>query len=135
MFPATARLGAAYRATAYVGRWAGRDRILRIGTPPPRLPWGACRHACFITACNPASRRCPAAFNHRAARRLLAALRRGGLRAAPVVARGDGGDWPPEPGLLVFGLTRRAAAALGRQARQNAILHIGRRAVVLVPLA
>ncbi len=135
MFPATARLETVYRASAYVVRWAGRDVVLRIGTPPPRLPWGAWRQACVVTACNPNSRPRAAAANRRAARRLEAALRRRGVRALPAEGRGDAGDWPPEPGLLVFGLPSRSAAALGRRLRQNAILRVGRRAVLLVPLA
>ena len=133
MFPATARLQGAYRATAYVVRLAGRDVVLRVGHAPPALPWGACRQAWVVTACNPASRPRTAASNGLAARRLKRALR--GLRALPCVARADAGDWPPEPGLAVFGITRRAAAALGRAWRQNAILQVGRRTVVLVPLA
>ena len=135
MFPATARLAAAYRATAYVVRRAGREAALRIGAAPPPLPWGGCRQACFVTACNPGSRRRAAAVNRRLARRLRATLRRRGLRALPAVGRGDAGDWPPEPSLLVFGLTGRSAAALGRALRQNAVLRVGRHAVVLIPLA
>lgn len=135
MFPATARLDAAYRATAYGVRCQGREVVLRVGSAPPPLPWGACRQACVVTACNPASRLRPAAVNRLAGRRLAWALRRRGLRSVPSVARGDAGDWPPESGLLVFGISRRSAAALGRALRQNAVLHAGRHAVVLVPLA
>lgn len=135
MFAATTRLAAVYRATAYVVRLAGRGVVLRVGAPPPPLPWGACRHAWVVTACNPFSRPRPAASNRRAARRLEWALRRRGLRAVPSSARGDAGDWPPEHGHLVFGLGWRPAAALGRAIRQNAILYVGRRSVVLVPLA
>lgn len=135
MFAACARLERAYRATAYVVRLPGRQAVLRIGRAPPPLPWGASRQAGWLTACNPASRRRPAAANRRAARRLAAALARRGLRALPAVARADAGDWPAEPGLLVFGIGRRGAAALGRAWRQNAILQAGRRGVVLVALA
>lgn len=135
MFAATARLDGAYRATAYRVRRVGRDVVLRIGRAPPPLPWGASRQACVVTACNPVSRPCPVAFNRLMARRLDQTLRRRGLRALPCVARADAGDWPPEPGMLVFAITRRSAAALGRVMRQNAILHLGRRTVALVPLA
>ncbi len=135
MFPATARLGAAYRATAYVVRCQGREVALRVGRAPPPLPWGGCRQAWVVTACNPGSRLRSPAANRLAARRLAWALRRRGLRSVPSVARGDAGDWPPEPGLLVFGIPRRSAAALGRAMRQNAVVEVGRRAVVLVPLA
>jgi hypothetical protein len=53
----------------------------------------------------------------------------------PAEGRGDAGDWPPEPGVLVFGLSRRSAASLGRSLGQNAIVGVGRRAVMLIPLA
>ncbi len=135
MFAATGRLTAAYRATAYVIRRAGRDAVLRIGAPPPPLPWGACRQACFVTACNPFSRSRTSAANLRAARRLQAMLRRRGLRVLAGIGRGDAGDWPAEPSVLVFGLPRRCAASLGRRLRQNAILHVGRNKVMLIPLA
>lgn len=134
MFPATARLQAAYRATAYVVRRAGRDVVLRVGARPPPLPWGPCRQAWFVTSCNPFGRLRTPAANRRAVMRLCAALRRHGLRVLPGVGRGDAGDWPPEPSFLVFGLPRKGAASLGRTLRQNAILRVHRRAVLLIPL-
>ena len=135
MFPATARLTDVYRATAYIVRPAGRDAVLRIGAPPPPLPWGGCRQACFVTACNPFSRQRTASANFRATSRLHAALRGRGLRVLAGIGRGDAGDWLPEPGFLVFGLPRRCAASLGRTLRQNAILHVSHRVVMLVALA
>jgi hypothetical protein len=47
--------------------------------------------------------------------------------------RGHDGLWPPERSLLVVGLNRAAAAALGRRLRQNAIVWVcvGRRAELL----
>lgn len=135
MFPATARLEAVYRATAYGVTIGGRKAVLRIGVPPPKLPWGACRQAWFVTACNPRSRPRPAAANRRAARRLVLVLRQCGLRVLPGLGRGDAGDWPPEPSLLVFGLPRRSGPALGRALRQNAVLCVDRHAVMLIPLA
>jgi hypothetical protein len=135
MFAATAGLRPAYEATAYAVRWRGRDVVLRIAARPPSLPWGVCRQAWFITASNPFSRLCPAPANRRAGRRLAEALRRRGVRSLPAVARGEDGDWPAEPGLLVFGLNRRSAAALGRGLRQNAILQVFQRGVMMIPLA
>lgn len=135
MFAATVALGVAYRATAYCVCWRGREVALRIGRRPPPLPWGACWHAWFVTAANPRSRLRPAAANGRAGRRLAEALHLHGLRWVPVVARGDDGGWPAERGVLVFGLSGRHAAALGRRLRQNAILAVGRRNVALRPLA
>jgi hypothetical protein len=88
-----------------------------------------------VTACNPFSRARTAAANGRAARRLRALLARRGLRLLPGAGRGDAGDWPEEPSVLVFGLPRREAAWLGRTLRQNAILYVGRKRVMLIPLA
>lgn len=135
MFPATARLAPAYRATAYMVRDGGRAVALRVGAPPPPLRWGGCRRGCVITACNPFSRLRPDAANRRAARRLERVLRGAGLRFAPALACADAGGWPAEPGLLVFGVTRRRGAGIGRIWRQNAILMVTHHDVVLVPLA
>lgn len=135
MFPVTARLRAAYLATAYIVALPGRRITLRIGRPPPPLPWGTCRHAAFVTAANPhgiAYRPCD---NLRATRRLGVRLRHAGLRQLPGEGVADTGDWPAEHSVLVFGLTPRAAAALGRHLRQNAILRLRQRSyVTLWPL-
>jgi hypothetical protein len=134
MFPATARLRPAYAATAYLVRRNGREVALRIGLPVPALRWGNWRQAWFVTAANPRSRLRTDGLNRRANRRLLDSMRRRGVWFAPVLARGDRGDWPAEEGLLVFGMARPAAAALGRQLRQNAILRVDRRRIALLPL-
>jgi hypothetical protein len=134
MFAATARLRRAYGATGYVVRWRGRDRVVRVGARPPCLPWGSARRAWFLTASNPHSRLSSAAANCRAHRRLVRVVRCQGWRSLPVLADSDAGDWPVEAGLLVIGPGPRAAAALGRRFRQNAILQVSRRTVALVPL-
>lgn len=141
MYPATQRLEAAYRATAYVIRCGGRSVVLRIGAAPAALRWAVCRQACVVTAFNPRSRLRSDAANLRAARRLKHSLRRQGLRFAPSLACSDEGAcgetpaWPPEPGLLVFGTDRRRSAALGRIWRQNAVVLVNHHDVVLVALA
>lgn len=129
-FPATAALRAAYVATGY-GVWLrGRTAVLRVGRAPPVLPWGVSRQAVFVSPGNPLGRRRARADNRRAQRRLRAMLAAAGLRAVPGEGRGDGGDWPPEPGVLVFGLRPPAAAALGRRLRQNAVVLLARRGAV-----
>jgi hypothetical protein len=135
MFPATTRLRPSYLATAYIVLLPGRPATLRIGRHAPPLPWGTCRHAAFVTAANPEGRpRLPGA-NLRANRCLEAQLRAAGLRHYPGIGAADDGVWPAEPSLLIFGLARRIAAALGRRLRQNAILHLSQsRHVTLVPL-
>jgi hypothetical protein len=135
MFPMTASLRRVYRATAYVVRLPGREVELRIGSRPPALPWNLFRQAVFVAACNPGGRLRPATANTRAHRRLTASLRRAGACALAGEGRGDSGDWPPERSLLVFGVRREAAAALGRRLRQNAVLWLVRgRSVQLLAL-
>ena len=38
--------------------------------------------------------------------------------------RGRIGDWPPEPSILAFGMSRARAASIGRRFRQNAIVYV-----------
>jgi hypothetical protein len=135
MFPATTARRMAYEATSYVVYLPHRPVVLRVGRLPPVLPWGAARGAVFVTAWNPLGRAGARADNVRAGRRLRAALVRAGLRAAAGEGRGDRGDWPAERSLLVFGLARGPAAALGRRWRQNAVLWVARGLPVrLLPL-
>jgi hypothetical protein len=80
----------------------------------------------YITACNPGSRHLPDAEN---ASRMFELESR--LRTLPCVichGRGVGtiGDWPPEPSLLVLGLSEDQGLELGRSFGQAAIV-VGRR--------
>ncbi len=80
----------------------------------------------YVTAHNPGGRRADADANEAAQQRLEAALR---ASARPVLhgeGVGDDGGWPPEPSLLVLGLTRADAVALARRFGQEAIV-AGRR--------
>ena len=83
----------------------------------------AATSAAFVTAANPRGERRGAAQNLAAAAALEASL------AHPFL-RGEGRDpqglWPAEPSLLVIGIGRGEAAALGRALRQNAIVAIER---------
>jgi hypothetical protein len=134
MFPAASALRAAYLASTYEVRRGGRRLALRVGQPPPPLPWGPARTAAFVTAWNPRGRLRPAACNHRAERRLeaaLVALRRPLLKGE---GRGDDGAWPAERSVLVIGFRQREAAALGRRLRQNAVVVATRITVRLLQL-
>jgi hypothetical protein len=126
MFAASAALRVAYEATAYVVCWRGQAAVLRIGGRPPPLPWGACGQAVFVTACNPLGRLRPAASNRRAERLLRVELARAGWRMLAGEGRANAGDWPTEASVLVFGMRRLGAAALGRRWRQNAVVRIVR---------
>lgn len=134
MFPAASALRAAYLATAYVVRRGGRRVPLRLGRRPPPLPWGAARAAAYVTAWNPQGMPWPPARNRRAERRLAASLRAAGRRVLWGEGRGDEGAWPAERSLLVIGLRRAEAAALGRRWRQNAVVLVTRHRVRLLQL-
>jgi uncharacterized membrane protein len=133
MFPACRLLGAAYAATAYI---AGTT-IIRLGARSPAVDrlLGRAPSACFVTACNPRGLRRGRARNLRAMARLRASLRQAGLRFVAGEGRGDDGTWPAEPSLLVLGLRRAQAAALGRRWQQNAVVFVRRnRPARLLPL-
>jgi len=113
---------AAYEQAEYVvhGRFT-----LNIGRPSAALDAllearGAAS-AAFVTAANPRGEALGEAENRAA----LAALEAG---LAHPFCRGEGRDpdgrWPAEPSLLVLGIARGEAEALGRAHRQNAIVFI-----------
>jgi ribosomal protein L15E len=107
---------AAYRTAQY--RAAGS--IFRIGRPSRELDslllGLRARQAVLITACNPRSRRTPAALNERAMARLHAALHR---RPVTPAESGDG-DWREAQFLALC--PPAWAAVLARRFRQNAIV-------------
>jgi hypothetical protein len=117
---------------------AGRWLVLRLGRHDPAADAALARHgvrsATFVTAWNPLGRRAPRAVNRRALARLRACLHRHALAFAEGEGKGDDGAWPAEAHLLVFGLRRTMAAALGRRLRQNAVVFVrrGRPAELLV---
>ncbi|HUR40771.1 MAG TPA: DUF3293 domain-containing protein [Verrucomicrobiae bacterium] len=75
--------------------------------------------AALLTAYNPQSHKRPAPENAAAQAELKGAV------AAHVCleAEGRGEGWPPEPSLLVLGLTRSEAATLARRFGQHAYLY------------
>ena len=140
MFPRTTRLGDAYVATEYVVRLPGREVALRVDVRAPAaerlLGRAKARSGVYVTACNPLSAARGRAANASANGRLAAAARRRGWRILPGEGRAIAGDWPPEASFLVLGSSPRAAAALGRLFRQNAVVLVqAGRAPALLPLA
>jgi Protein of unknown function (DUF3293) len=115
---------AAYRATSYTVLPEGI--AVRIGAESADLDrlmarLGA-RSAVFVTAWNPASRPTDPAENAAAGAALAREVEERGWRALPQEGRGDAGDWPPEPGLLVLDLDRAAALDLALRYGQNAVV-------------
>lgn len=117
---------AAYRATRYTVLLPGGELAVRIGEPSPAmdalLTAERAASATFVTACNPMSRPAPDGVNAAARRRLEAELAAAGHRWLPQEGRADAGDWPPEPGCLVLGLTREQALDLAERHGQNAVV-------------
>ena len=101
--------------------------VLRIGVHSPDLDRLLATHgattAAFVTAANPrgVARDCTA--NEAAMAALRASL---ALPWLPGEGRDPEGRWSAEPSLLVLGIARADAQALGRRLEQNAIVFIER---------
>ena len=128
--PLLPELIAAYEKANYVV-FANPHLELRVGAASPALDVLLERHgvpsAAFVTAANPRGVQRPPAENEAAMGALEAALAFGFLRGE---GRDPEGRWAPEPSLLVLGIPREEAHALGRRLEQNAILFAERGAAV-----
>ncbi len=102
--------------------------VLRIGKTSPELDAllqkAGKAGAAFITAANPLGMPTDAATNQAAVQALLESL----AGTDFTCYGGEGCDpdhlWTPEPSLLVVGIGRADAQALGRRLRQNALVFI-----------
>jgi hypothetical protein len=83
----------------------------------------------FLTACNPLGEIVAAAVNAQRREALAQEVSRRGLTAIAGIGQHPTNGWPGEISLLVLGLTRAAAQALGRRFEQNAIIWSGANAV------
>jgi hypothetical protein len=126
----------AYRKTRYEAQTPGGKIVLRHGAHSPeldrildaRFPGWA-----FITAWNPGSNpRLSIDENRRRQKELEAALSPR-YRTFPGKGVGDDGRWPAEESVLVLGISRGEALAVGRQFGQLAIVagRLGEPAVVV----
>jgi len=126
----TSELDAAYRATSYCVTPPGARFALRIGCPDAAFDaWlGEQDVECYalITADNPASQALPEAVNAGRRQALLAAVGGHGWPHVATRSLAADGAWPSENGLCILGIERAAAAALGREFGQNAVV-VGRR--------
>ena len=77
---------------------------------------------CFITAYNPASQASPESENRARQTELEREVRDRGLEFFSGEGKGDDGNWPPEPSILIIGIGRVDAESLGRRYGQNAIV-------------
>lgn len=116
----------AYRSARYRVQASPQPFVLTVDAHSSRLAALICklpaRTAALVTACNPEGVLLTPQENRVAMAQLRSELR--GRCAGLLDAQNSGaaGDWT-EPSLLVLGLSREAACALGRRWRQNAILH------------
>lgn len=122
-----AELERAYHETTYA---AAVDVRLKIGQRN-RLVDALCEDRgvetwAFLTAYNPDARERSDDENRAAQQALLDELRERGLAWFVGAGEADDGSYPPEPALLVLGLSRDDAIALGRRLRQVAIV-VGQR--------
>src|SRR5262245_46636383 len=99
--------------------------VLRIGVQDPELDHLLDMHgavtAAFVTAANPRGEARPTVENAAAMAALRASLEWPGLAGE---GRDPAGRWSPEPSVLVLGIPRPQAEALGRRLEQNAIVFV-----------
>jgi hypothetical protein len=118
----------AYRATDYVAFSDARTFSIRVGqhslVVDGLLTRMKTRSGAFITAWNPFSKSQSAGANAYWDRELKACLSARGFAFLAGEGRGEVGEWPPEPSILAFGMSRVQAASIGRRFRQNAIVYV-----------
>jgi Protein of unknown function (DUF3293) len=130
---ASSDLIAAYHATHYRVTDTECPFVLRIGVHSAELEALHARHgvACsaFLTAWNPRSRRATLEDNLEAQGRMTAELTHAGYALVAGVGEDPVGAWPGEPSVLMLGVPRAHAEAIGRRYAQNAVVWVGEDAV------
>ena len=116
-----AELFAAFVRTKYTYGRNGVSAELRPGDPaagPSHEP-----SRTFLTAWNPGAEPLDLAENRRRQADLERELSARGIDFVPATATAEDGSWPPEEGIVAFGLPADAALALAGRYGQRAILH------------
>jgi hypothetical protein len=121
-------LVSAYRQTDYVALGNGRAVVVRVGhqsmVVDGLLARMHARNGAFITAWNPLSKGRSLGTNESWNRELKRYLIVRGFTFVEGEGRGRAGEWPPEPSVFAFGISRTEASAIGRRYRQNAIVYV-----------
>ena len=120
---------AAYRKAHYVifvEMRGSPELVLKIGEPNAELDAlleaeGAAS-ASYVTASNPRGERRSETENASALDSLKSILQKKPYRCRAGEGRDPQGRWPAEPSMLVLGIARAEAEALGRRFGQNAIV-------------
>jgi len=123
------RLAEDFRRTDYVFEYDGRCTVLHIDAASGDLAALHLRHdvseSAYITACNPGCRIVTDAENEAAMASLRREIRALGLVCFEGQAMDSDGKWPPEPSLLVLGLSAHRALAMASRYGQYALLLAG----------
>jgi hypothetical protein len=118
----------AYLETDYVAHGNGRVVVVRIGQQSmvvdALLARMHARNGALITAWNPFSKSLSLGANEYWNRDLKRYLIIRGVTFVEGEGRGRVGEWPPEPTIFAFGISRTEASAIGRRYRQNAIVYV-----------
>jgi hypothetical protein len=117
-----------YLATDYVVFDRRKSVAVRVGQRSRSVDallarWQA-KTGAFITAWNAFGRAESVGTNALRDRVLKRYLIGNGFACLSGEGRGRTGEWPPEPSLLAFGMSRAQAASIGRRFRQNAIVYV-----------
>ena len=119
----------AYRRTTYAIRTNDGELQIHPGRRSPELDALLGRERvhqwAYVTACNPGSRLLSSDENASRQKALMAAVRDCGLIFFEGESALDAAVWPPEPSLLILGISPDEARSLGRQFGQLAIV-VGR---------
>ena len=122
----TAVLFEAFRNTHFHAAVPDGDLCIRVGERCPTLDAllqsGGHNSWAYITAHNPNGQTASDRENEQAQNKLKRDLGSRGLTFYPGEGRADVGDWPPEPSLLVVGVTESDALKLGDRFGQAAIV-------------
>ncbi|MTB51490.1 DUF3293 domain-containing protein [Lewinella sp. W8] len=126
------QLNDAYLRAEY---WAG-DFCLKIGHPAPKLDaWLRAHghsHYAFITPCNPRSQVISDEKNTERLNELRDLLNMFRLDFLPATGRDPQGEWPDEPGFLVFDIPLSVLHDVARGYEQNAVVEGRLRGVPLL---
>jgi hypothetical protein len=131
-------LDAAYRKTSYFADTPAGRLCIRIGEAHPVLDAlliaRGHRHWAYVTAHNPGSMPLTADENLARHARLEADVSARGYEAFPGEGVGDDGAWPAEASLLILGMPRAEATALGHAHAQRAVVWggVGEPALLLI---
>jgi hypothetical protein len=120
-------LVSAYSATDYVAHGNGWVVVIRIGYHSLVDKLLARMHAsngAFIAARNLYSKGLSFEANKHWDLELKRYLSVRGVAFLEGEGRARIGEWPPEPSILGFGISRTEASAIGRRYRQNAIVYV-----------